>query len=185
MTNARSSPAVVGAGDPESLIVAGGYAENTVEVLREEQWSLVEEPIPRKFYYGAVCAIHRDVFFVADKKSDTRPLYYCYLNSLLSAATTEPKTKLWKSIAMENNYLEPIEPCGLASFHGYLVVWCSHYAYAYSPLTQSWVCVGDLPFDYYVVSCLHTVMIGGKLVIMDNWGMAVRASLRGTYVLAI
>lgn len=173
MTYARSSAAVVNAGSPECLVVAGGYRDNTVEILREEQWSVVE-PVPKcNFYDRLKCVCHRDVFFVAGEGSAYGKIYYCYLNSLLAAPAIvpgeEPTTNLWKQLDCR------IRKFGIASFGGYLVVWTDHeHFYAYSPFSQSWTCVGDLP-----CSLFHTLMIDGELVFMEHRGMVVKASLRG------
>ena len=158
----RSSPSVVNTGSPEYLIVAGGAGDvgaTHVDVLKGEQW-MSAQPLP----WGCSGMLHTiynwNLYFslyggYGNKKSS---ILYCNVDSLL--ATTEPEyssdfISVWKELKV------PVENSTPVSFGKHMVVIGEVYTKtqaryphitfitkicAYSPATEAWVQIGDVPY---------------------------------------
>lgn len=140
----RLTPFAASFGSPECLVVVGGLLGNSVEVLKEGQWSTVE-PLP---HHCTSCqstlrsVIHHGRLYFHTGNFEADNVFFCNLNVLLNAPShTNCKKKdgngLWKVMRM------PCDNFCLVSFQGQLIAFSmSRKVYAYYPYTKSWVYVG-------------------------------------------
>ena len=169
----------------ECIIVTGGLKTpgvrlNTVEVFVQGEWSIVQ-PLPLQCFC-IKCTIHDEILYLMGSYQQDNSVLYCELDSLLSSNDT-----LWKTFRV------PLYYSSCVTFHRHLVsVGGSSTSplskiYAYSPLTRSWLHVGDLPFELEsttstVISTGELVVIGGRTTNTSNSRKVYKASLKGKNV---
>ena len=175
----------------EFIVVTGGVESyelqsNRVEVFVQKGWSIVQ-PLPHKCYF-VKCTIHDETLYLMGGYKQDKSVFYCKLDSLLSSL--QSNDTLWKTLQV------PLYNSSCVTFHHHLVSVggttssssssssSSSDIHAYSPLTQSWLHVGDLPIK--LNSTASTVISTGELVVIG--GMTVhylysckvfKASLKG------
>ena len=157
------------------LIVIGGVEEsekiqatirlNTVEVFVQEEWSIVQ-PLPLQCFF-IKCNIHDGILYLMGGYGQDNSVFYCKLDSLLSSLPSNDT--LWETSQV------PLYYSSCVTFHHHLVsvggdspskMYSSSDIHAYSPLTQSWLYVGDLPIELnYTTS---TVISTGELVVIGE-----------------
>ena len=167
-------PAVINIGSPEYLIVAGGHRHNldllypaltmdTVYVLSEGQWVLVQRlPVPCA---GIKFTILNGNLYLS---GSTLPTCYCRVASLIAACESVKSGGtfeiLWRTVEKESLTRYPVsfsQQLVAATFSG---APANVEVYAYHPITQSWVHVGNLPTTERPVCVLvHTT---GELVVI-------------------
>ena len=186
-------PSVVNTGNPEYLIVAGGYIDryclrpsDTVSVLDDGQWFLVQHlPAPcgsTKF------TVYNGNFYLFGSTVSRRFSYYCKVDSLISAcelvksgAASDGRSVLWRTLNVKSGGIfdrheMPLTrmeyPTMLPVSFGQQLVAVKMYRgirthaeiHAYHPFTQSWVHVGSLPTtDRPACAFVHTT---GELVVL-------------------
>ena len=179
MPLACREPTVVNTGTPEYLLVLGGYdgnfkAVDRVDVLIDKQWlSLQPLPMPCRFLKST---LHNGNLFLTGRGVGLSCAVYCKLDSLFTACeqakagkldTTTP-APLWRTLDKPKPAYTPV------SFGGQLVISRRTFVlgsgtnelYAYSPLSQTWVHVGDIPENLRLVVTL--VLPSGELVIIGR-----------------
>ena len=168
----RTSPLVVNTGNPEYLVVVGGIIFNeavldTVEVLIDEQWSAVES-LPRP-HHSLGLTFHNGNLLLMGWEH----VLYCRLESLLAACASsndgEQREDLWKKFKVPMNGLSPVSFMQKLLAIGGDHKRCFFYAtniHAFSPLSQEWVLVGDLPLPFYHSRCV--VLSTGELVVVGQ-----------------
>lgn len=141
ITAPRLTPLAVSIGSPECLLVVGGLLRNSVEVLKEGQWSTVE-PFPHhttSCYSTLRSAIHNGKLYFHTGNFESDNIFFCNLNTLLNPPSPKDGSELWKVMKM------PCDNFCLVSFRGQLIAFSLSYGvYAYVPYTNSWVYVGSL-----------------------------------------
>ena len=188
---ACSMPAIINTGSPEYLIVTGGYdniqPHSRVDVLIEKQWVSVQ-PLPKPSYrrlHVLWLTIHNGNLYVTRNSVDS--VFYCRLDSLLATcfqARTSTTTQVWKLLKC------PFPAHCIASYGQQLLVLKSqnraNEMFAYSPLTQSWVHVGECSIRQQKCSI---VISSGELLVfgcnMRQQPKFFKAMLRGTVYVCI
>ena len=184
---ACSMPAIINTGSPEYLLVAGGYDSISeplirVDVLMEKQWVSIK-PLP-KLCCVSSSTIHNGNLYIIGSKSRWDYMYpiYCRLDSLLAAcvqARTGEKSvttaELWKPL----NCPFPVS-CS-ASFNKQLLLFVPSVLtiFAYSPLVQSWVHVGDFPKHFQPK--LSVVLPSGECLVITGRFSVLKPVLTGMY----
>lgn len=205
MPTKRYSSAVVNTGNPEYLVVAGGLGESdealdVVEVLIEGNWFVVK-PLPISCRIKDYCFHDRKLFLnPASIEPFIFSVVYCKIKTLLAhcnlcAAGGKSMGILWKTI--DRNRDIGFSACGttkyrldkfarfFASLGGRLVTskcdapWPRAYlAFAHSPVTKSWVSVGNVPDSFNSFSAITVALPTGELVVMSGIKIY-RSTLRG------
>lgn len=177
MPLACREPTIVNTGTPEYLLVLGGYdgnfkAVDRVDVLIDGQWlSLQPLPTPCRFLKST---IHNGSLFLTSRGVGFSSAVYCRLDSLLTACKQarvgklDMTTQLWKTLEKPKPAYNPV------SFGGQLVISRRTFVlgsgtnelYALSPLSQTWVHVGDIPENLRLVITL--VLPSGELVVIGR-----------------
>ena len=146
-------------GGPECLVVAGGKKRpgeiiDTVEVLREGQWSTVQ-PLPRPRHY-----IFQDRHFVLHNgtiilgATEGRN----WIRSLHSLLTKKASATPWKLTHRLIRY------DGFTSFQGHLVCFDKEML-VYSPPNQAWVNIHEIPRqEMAILLCLASP--AGSLIVL-------------------
>ena len=170
MRSSRCSSSAINAqlkqSQTECIVVAGGYNHgplNTVEVFVQGEWSVVQ-PLPHK-YFSLQYTIHDGILYLI--KEQDKSVFYCKLDSLLSSLSNDT---LWKTSQV------PLYSSSYMTFHRHLLSLGGYFLspnpqftlpssdiHAYSPITQSWQLVGNLPVKGTTTS--STVIPTGILVI--------------------
>ena len=170
----------------ECIVVSGGMEKhntqlNTVEVFVQGEWSIVQS-LPRKCSF-IKCTIHDGILYLMGSENQQQNfVFYCKLDSLLSSL--QSNDTLWKTSQV------PCKHSSCVTFHHHLVSVggtpssssSSSDIHAYSPLTRSWLYVGDLPIELdsasTVISTGELVVIGGRTY--NSFSCKVfKASLKG------
>ena len=170
-TSRYSSSAINAQSQTECIVVIGGVekydALNTVEVFVQEEWSFVQ-PLPRKCS-SVNSTIHDGILYLMGGYEQIYA-FYCNLNSLLSSL--QSNDTLWKTFAV------PLYFSSCVTFHHHLVSVggsssspsslssSSSNIHVYSPLTRSWLQLGDLPIE--LNSTASTVISTGELVVIGG-----------------
>ena len=175
MPTARSDSSAINVGSRECIVVAGGYGEtgpvNIVEALIEGQWRTLD-PLPRPCH-NMTSTLHNGKWYLYSSKGY---MFCCNLESLL----TSHVGLVWSTIGSNMDYLS------IASFGRQLIATGksglipTSGIHALSPLTQSWVHVGDMPEELLlsfaiVLPTRELVVIGKRSVI--GGGYVFKASL--------
>ena len=186
MLSPRSLPSVASAEDPECLIVAGGADPHdrikTVEVLLHRcQWVKVE-PLPVACCKMQSLVWNGNVYFglKGDPGREESSVFYCNLRALLSTVRAGPheRTPSGDSAPIWRELKTPVkEPAPHIFMNQLIVAGRTHFktdpcslqnqiVCAFSPRTQEWVQVGDMP---YGISYPAIVALGaGKLVLLGE-----------------
>ena len=137
MPTARSYLSAVNTGSTDCIVVAGGVGEtgalDVVEVLIQGQWWTLQ-PLPEPCW-NMISTLHNGKWYLISWSK----LLYCNLESLLM--NYEQSSDVWSKIDDNFSYV------GIVSFGQQLVAIGrgGPTIHAFSPLTQSWVHVGDMP----------------------------------------
>lgn len=193
MLTACRGPAAVNIRSPEYLVVVGGYISffaplNLVSVLAEKQWVLVE-PLPQPCRLIKFAFHNGNVYFMGNSRNRECCAFYCKVDSLISACISaksdEPTKKrgLWKTLNMQKLLLFPVSfGKQLTAIRRNRLHQDISELHAYSPFTQSWVHVGDLPQGLRAMSAF--VIPTGELMVLcrsfrPRKYTVVKAALRG------
>lgn len=188
-TKRKLSSAFNTGGIPDYMVIAGGVGVDghvsVVEVLVEEQWSIVQSlPELRSI---SNFAFHNGNLCLVGGLAGKQVFCYCRLVSLLDSVSSPETGSLW-------GYFDapPMHESTIVSFGRQLILvsgrcfspsFSSYKIHAYSPFTQSWVQVGDMPSEIYSGATL--VLPTGELVSIGGYGYLGRtpcvykASLKG------
>ena len=153
-----------------NLIVAGGggsqeKALDVVEVYNGRQWATAQSLPSAQFDMKS--AIHNGNWYLAGVRTPGwREVFYALLESLIASTQSEVTERVWKNLP-EVNYIAS----STAVWGGRLMAvggaGPSSKIVSYSPHTQSWVKVGDLPVG---LSCTcTTVLPTGELLVIGGW----------------
>ena len=180
MLTKRHSSLAINIEDTECLIVVGGIGEegefmDTVEVLVQEQWSAVQQPLPKKEIYVKLC-LHNGYLYVEGGFGSLSPtIFYCKVESLLNA---NPGT-LWYQMTDEPS----LTNFRLTSLIGQLIsigasinVHASSRIFAYSTITKNWIYVGDLPVPLYDI--YSVVLPTGELMVTGRYNKYIRRTFK-------
>lgn len=149
MPTPRMKPLAVSFGNPECLLVAGGYSigPERVEVLKERQWFKIAEPLPRHLSPPWHCTLHNGVLYMCRDGN-----FVCCTASALLTKCIHPESKLissglWKTMKRpyHDNYSKKRTKhydYTLMSSDGQLLAFTSSIMFAYSPHKQSWIYTG-------------------------------------------
>ena len=168
MPTKRWGASAVSIGD--HLIVAGGVGNdfsrlNTVEVYNGHQWAAAES-LPM------VCCdmksvVHEGNWYLIGGSGQDKEVFCASLDSLIASTRSErTATSVWKrlpEVPLALSSAAAFENCLLA-VGGYPYSSAIH---AYSPFTESWVHVGDMP-----IACESTctvVLPTGELLALGGW----------------
>ena len=164
MPTARSYSSAVNTGSTECIVVAGGRGKtgpvDVVEVLKEGQW-LTLQPLPAPCW-NMVSTLHNRKWYLNSSKGY---MFCCNLESLL--IDYEQSSDVWSKI--DNNVIN----FSIASFGQQLITigrsrLVPTSIHALSPLTQSWVHVGDMPEELFYSSII--VLPTKELVVIREGG---------------
>ena len=177
MPTKRHSVTVVNSGSPESLVVAGGMGTQhelryEVEVLKDDQWFAVQ-PLPFPCPTTLKYAIHDSCLYFLEVYPDC-PSHvagaYCKLDSLFASCTstdddTVPDSRdLWMELYTRNDMVD------MASFGQRLTTFAHpREINAFSPFTQRWFHVGDMPFTMYPNNTTCATLPSGELAVMSSY----------------
>ena len=163
---ACSYPTIINTGSPEYLLVAvGPEFTYRVDVLIEKQWVSIL-PLPklriRRIYHST---IHNENLYLGGTRDFAS---YCRLDSLLTACDQARTGERDTTAATWRPLNCPLLLSDFASFGKQLVVFIPGPPVtisAYSPLSQSWVHVGDIPKGFtptcsIVISSEELLVIG-------------------------
>ena len=170
----------------EYIIVTGGLKTpevrlNTVEVFMQEEWSFVQ-PLPLQCS-SIKCTIHDGILYLMGGYGPNKSVFCCKLDSLISSL--QSNDTLWKKTSQV-----PLYYSSCVTFHHHLVSVggtsssSSSNIHAYSPLSRSWLHVGDLPIELNstastVISTGELVVIGGVTTSLSLSYKVFKASLKG------
>ena len=182
MPTKRHSSSAINVEGTECLIVAGGLGKkgefmDTVEVFVQEQWSTVQQPLPKEWSSVKLCLHNGYLFVVGSVGSLSSTIYYCKVESLLNACYSNPGT-LWKK-----NKVPSIIHLNVASFGQLILIMfdnkvVSSKIFAYSTVTKDWIYVGDLPVPlYYTYS---VVLPTGELMVIGHYNMYIRRTFKAS-----
>ena len=162
MPTARSSLSVINIGSTECVVVVGGRGEtgpvDVVEALIEGQWRTLQ-PLPWPCW-NMTSTLHKGKWYLNSLKGY---MLCCNLESLL----TSYDCQVWSKIDCNTGYQS------IASFGQHWItierseVVNTSTIHALSPLTQSWVPIGDMPeelfnFSIIVLPTRELVVIGER-----------------------
>ena len=174
MPTKRHSSSAINVEGTECLIVAGGLGKkgefmDTVEVFVQEQWSTVQQPLPKEWSSVKLCLHNGYLFVVGSVGSLSSTIYYCKVESLLNACYSNP------DISWYQMYVDPsLIYLSLASF-GQLISFeetfndetLSSKILAYSTITKNWIYFGDLPVPLY--DTYSVVLPTGELMMTGHY----------------
>ena len=158
----------------DSLIVAGGVGSqgellDVVEVYNGRQWA-VAQSLPR------VCsemksAIHNGTWYLVGGSGQGKEIFCASLESLVASAPSDMTDRVWKTLPEVHHERSSTAVWGgrLMAVGGYPF---SSDILSYSPHTQSWVKVGDLPIGLH--SSCTTVLPTGELLMVGGYGTSYR-----------
>ena len=175
MLTKRYASSAINTGNTQHIVVAGGMGVHgevdTVEVLSEKgKWSIVQS-LPQPSYYMK-CAIHDGCLYFMGGNGQDDSVFYCKLDSLLSFL--QSNDQIFDSETLWKTFNAPLKWSSCVTFHHHLMS-VGGYAissstsskiHAYSPLTQPWLHVGDLPIELDCTAC--TVISTGELVVIGG-----------------
>ena len=179
MTTKRHSASAVVFAD-NILVVAGGDDDkgrviDIVEVYNSHHWA--EAQCLPKPCYRMKSTVLSGHWYLMGGVGPGKEVYYTSLNSLV--ASCRPRKKhlpfVWKRLTNV-----PCEYFSAAVFGNRLIAVGAGYSqsnssiHAYSPHTQSWVHMGDMPVELY--STCTSVLPTGKLMVIGGWS---RSSMGG------
>ena len=186
MPTARRGSSAINTGSTECIVVAGGRGEtgpvDVVEVLIQEQWWTLQ-PLPDPCW-NMTSTLHNGKWYLNSLKGY---MFCCNLESLL--------TDYGKSSDVWSKTDNDVMGYGIASLGQQLItIGGSSLAFtssiqALSPLTQSWVHIGDMPKELFYSSIIvlptrELVVIGGMFRNGDNSSQSVlKASLTSEEVI--
>ena len=170
-----------------NLIVAGGEGSrgqelDLVEVYNGRQWATAQS-LPR-----ACCdmksAVHNGIWFLVGGWSQDTEVFCASLESLVASTQSEVTERVWKTLPEVRHVWSSTAVWGgrLMAVGGGKTRGNSDIL-SYSPHTQSWVKVGDLPVG--LNSTCTTVLPTGELLVVGGWGTrgisdrVFKGSLRG------
>ncbi len=185
MHSPRHSPAVVS--HQSSLLVCGGFAENryrevitvtTVEVINTEsyQWYIAGY-LPRSASPSmSSCVTIRDTCYLIGGYHSTaacsasQSAHYTSLSSILSNTSLTPYT--WKALSDTPHFQTTAATLGgcLVALGGSTTPYTEpvhRSVHAYSPSTNGWIYVGDLP--YSCCHCTAASLSSGEMMVIGGW----------------
>ena len=167
-----------------NLIVAGGEGSegeelDLVEVYNGRQWATAQS-LP-----WACCdmksAVHNGIWYLVGGLGQDTEVFCASLESLVASTQSEVTERVWKTLPVVRH-----EWSSTAVWRGRLMAVgghpyddsSDHYnnssdILSYSPHTQSWVKVGDLPVC--LSSTCTTVLPTGELLVVGGWGTGSRS----------
>ena len=168
MTTKRYKASAVSLGN--HLIVAGGQGGShacpldEVEMYDGHQWKKVES-LPRACTWMK-STLHEGKWYLAGGKRQGNEVYQTSLESLIATSEGAGQTSVWKKLPDA-----PLELSATVMFRDQLITIgggkpLSSAIHAYSPSTNSWVHVGDLPDDCH--STCAVVLPTGKLLVVGG-----------------
>ena len=191
MPTKRHSSSAINTITPEYLIVAGGGGDNlvdsdTVEVLVDKKWWTVQ-PLPQKMS-DMKPTVHAGKLYLLGGVSQRSNVYYCDISALTECCqqpNMESESSLWKCFKVNS-----CRSCS-ASFGKHLIsigggdnrTYASGII-AFSPLTEAWVHVGEVPVALRDAACIvmpsaqSIMVIGGRTTTGQN-ARVYKASLTG------
>lgn len=182
MPTPRRCASAVNTGNPECLVVAGGYSGsvkvNVVEVLIEKQWYTVQ-PLP-SFYGGINCTVHDgEIYFSAQDA-----IYHCEVESLMVSCTQSSDNNIHSLKPAPNpSALQKTLPLMLVSLGQRLVNVDTPSSQAYSPLTRSWWHIDEFATENMSEIICSAVLPTGDLFVIMQSAICIStlciASLRG------
>ena len=176
----------------ECIIVIGGVEEpvnseeillNTVEVFVQGEWSIMQ-PLPLQCS-SIKCTICDEVLYLMGGYKQGNFVFYCKLDSFLSSLRSTDT--LWKTSQVPLCYSSCVtflhHLVSVGGFFHSSSSFSSSKIHAYSPLSQSWLHVGDLPIEVSltastIISTGELVVIGGVNLEMNSYKVF-KASLEG------
>ena len=170
---------VINTGNPEYIIVAGGYsaellAVDTVRVLIEGQWFVLKQ-LPQPCGLISFTIYNGNLFLLKNIVAAYSSLgyfsYYCKMASLIaaceSARSGARQSELWKALSIKRQKFLPISFGQQLVAVRVLVTALGHAEiHAFSPFTQSWVHVGNCPKNLRPMRMF--VNTTGELVILGR-----------------
>ncbi len=149
----------VNTGSPECLVVAGGYTQ-TVEVLINEEWFIVE-PLPHYLCCPRL-HVHNGTLIVTDPDS-LSPGNYCRVESLLASRFQSQRRngvissrEVWKDFDHHHPSSPPRITSMLSFGHQLVIVNSNIDIEVLCPTTREWLKVGDFPEPCLAATVLPT-----------------------------
>ena len=180
MPTKRYSSSAINVEGADCLIVVGGVGKegeiiNTVEVLVQEQWSVVQQPQPMKQPYVKLCLHNGYLYYVVGGLRSS--IFYCKVESLIYACYSNPGT-LW--------YRMNVDPSiNLASFGQLISIGgilkdgtVSSKIFAYSTITNNWIYMGDLPVP--LRNTYSVVLPTGELMVTGQYNEYIRRTFKAS-----
>lgn len=165
MPTCRQRASAANTGNPEYVIVVGGDGSNdealaSMDILVHGQWASTQAlPISPWLYHDT---IHNGNLYIRNDKC----AYYCKVAACVQTHRAEGEKAPWKEADV------PPSTTTLFSLGGTLLAFSGGGPYqwpklrAYSPSTQSWVCVGEVASQYCICSAL--AVAPGRIVLSGN-----------------
>ena len=173
MRTKRISASAVTAGNPESIIVAGGEKEGfiptgLVEVFVNDEWATVQ-PLPKRCYDIKFTLHYGKIYLLGGYGQDSNFVYWSDIKSVIEAPKEAlvkgPKVSLWGKFDL------PLQCSNATSFGQQLItmgleVGIDHTKiHARFPHKKVWVHVGNIPADlrniYTIVLPTHEMVVIG------------------------
>ena len=191
MPTKRYAASAMNIGTPEYLVVAGGkgidgYELDTVEVFTGKEWCTVE-PLPQNCCYHK-CTLHKGKYLFGGYPQSIA--YWCDIKSILKSCEQSGINKA--PVYVWSQFEFPLEHSSLASFgqHFISIAGITNYDYrssdvfAVSPLSQSWIHVGNLSIALYRAASIvlptgELVVIGGNTGGVSYSASVFKSTLRG------
>ena len=169
-----------------NLIVAGGGDSqgedlDLVEVYNGWQWATAQS-LPRACY-DMKSAVHNGIWYLVGGLGQDTKVFCASLEFLVASTQFEVTERVWKTLPKVLHDFSSTAVWGgrLMAVRGGRPA--SSDILSYSPRTQSWVKVGDLPVGLH--STCTTVLPTGELLVVGGWGTGgesdrvFKGSLRG------
>ena len=162
MPTARRNSSAINTGSTNCIVVAGGVGKtgpvDVVEVLIQGQWSTLQ-PLPERCGHMP-STLHNGKWYLSNKNySFMFRMFYCDLESLLK--DYGKSSDVWSIIKYNDAASKPnryVEGHNVVSFGQQLITLGGTFTainiHALSPLTQSWVYVGDVPEKLFSFSAI-------------------------------
>ena len=156
----------------DNILVAGGEDDNgrnvnIVEVYDGHHWAEAQ-CLPRPSYRNMKSAVLNGHWYLMEGDGLGKEVYYASLDSLVASCqpSEKPLPSVWKRLPDV-----PHDRSSTAVFGNRLIVVggfpASSSIHAYSPRTQSWVHVGDMPVGLH--STCTAVLPTGDLMVIGGW----------------